>query len=101
MMYDHGLNLIGYTITQDSIGNEIRTPTTTTVLCEEMSVGRNEFYNAAQNGMKPEIILKMHAYEYSGQESVEYYGVKYKVLRTFKVGIEEIELTCERVIGNG
>lgn len=98
-MYDHELVLINQTITQDAIGNEIPTETRTTILCKLESVGRNEFYNAAQNNMKPEIVFTIHAYEYNNEQVVEFDSVKYKVIRTYKVSFEEIELTCEKVTG--
>lgn len=101
MTYDHQITLISETIIEDELGNQRPTETRKDVLCRVQSVGRNEFYNAANNGMKPELVFVIHGYEYENESSVEYEGIKYKVIRTYSTGFEELELTCEKVIGNG
>lgn len=85
MNYDYELILI------DSSSNE------TTVLCGKKSVGRNEFYNAAVSGLKPEIIFVIHDYEYSGQMQVKFEDKLYKVIKTYSLGFEEVELTCSSI----
>lgn len=114
MTYDNELKLISYTIEYDEIGQQKKIPIKTNILCAIKSVGRSEFYAAAQAGLKPEITFIIHAYEYNGEKEVEFEGEKYKVLRTYRkkysigekksnniLEAEEIELTCEKVIGNG
>ena len=100
MTYDNELTLISATITYDDIGNPIETPIETVVLCNVKSIGRTEFYNAAANGLKPNLIFLIHKYEYNGENLIEFEDIKYKVIKTYSTGIEEIELTCEKVIGN-
>jgi hypothetical protein len=99
--YDHELTLIGETIEEDEIGNQRPVETRTTILCSVKSAGRNDFYSGAAAGLRPEYVFTVHAYEYSGERIVEFEGKRYRVIRTYQTGIEEIELTCERVIGNG
>ena len=101
MTYDHELTLIGYTTDYDDIGQGIRAPIRTNILCAVKSIGRNEFYAAAQAGLKPEITFVIHGYEYNGEKEVEFEGEKYKVIRTYMKDFEEMELVCEKVIGNG
>lgn len=106
MTFDNGLTLISSTITYDDIGNPIETPTKIDILCGLKSIGRTEFYNAAANGLKPEYTFVVHAYEYSGETYVEFSEddtpkKRYKVMKTYKKDMEELELTCEKVIGNG
>lgn len=101
MTYDHELTLIGFTIEQDEIGQEIEKPTYTTVLCKLKSIGRSEFYSAAQTGLKPSMTFVIHGYEYEGQEKVKFEGKEYKVMRTYSIDFEELELTCERIGVNG
>lgn len=101
MTYDHKLTLITQAIIEDEIGNQIPVETKKAIFCGLKSISRNEFYNAAATGLKPEITFIVHAYEYSGQRKVEYEGVTYNVIRTYEPSYEEIELTCERVIGGG
>ena len=99
--YDHEITLIGSTVEKDEIGQYIEVPTYTPVLCGIKSIGRNEFYAAAQAGLRPEITFIIHAYEYNGEKEVEFEGPKYKVIRTYMKDFEEMELVCEKVIGNG
>lgn len=101
MTYDFELTLISQTFEEDGIGNQVPVETETTVLCDRKSVGRSEFYNAAAAGLRPELVLVVHAYEYQGERVIKFEGVRYNIIRTYAIGIEEIELTCKRVIGNG
>lgn len=99
--YDHELTLIGETIEEDEIGNRVPVETRTTVLCSVKSAARSDFYSGAAAGLRPEYVFTIHAYEYSGERIVEFEGKRYRVIRTYQTGTEEIELTAERVISNG
>lgn len=103
MTYDHELILITPSqIVEDDIGNQIPSdPIETTILCGLKSVGRSEFYNAAVAGLRPELVFVVHAYEYDGQRSIKFEGIEYRVIRTYSVSFEEMELTCERVAADG
>lgn len=103
MSYDHELILITpAAIEYDDIGNQIETdPIETPILCRLNSVGRSEFYNAATAGLRPELVFTIHGYEYNGQKLVKFEGVQYRVIRTYAVDFEELELTCERVAADG
>lgn len=100
-MWQHELTLIKEDHKEDEIGNQIPDEIKTTVFCSIKSVSRNEFYNAANTGLKPSLVFIVHSYEYENEEKVEFEGNKYKVIRTYLKNTDEIELTCERVIGNG
>jgi SPP1 family predicted phage head-tail adaptor len=95
-MYNHELTLISEKVTYDDYGVPRKTESRTDVLCKVKSVGRNEFYGAATSGLKPEIVFKVHGYEYNGEKKVEFEGKEYKVIRTYSTDFEEIELICER-----
>ncbi|MFN2746967.1 phage head closure protein [Bacillus sp. z60-18] len=99
--YDHEITLIQQDFDEDEIGNQIPTETRTTVLCAKKSVTRNEFYNASNSGMKPSLVFIVHGYEYRKEQKVEFEGIEYNVIRTYETDFEEVELLCERVIGNG
>ena len=109
MTYDQELTLIGeeYPLDEygnpatDENGNQIIIETETVILCGLKSVSRNEFYNAAVSGLRPEFVFVIHTFEYSGEGKVEFEGVRYKVIRAYQKSTEEMELTCERVIGDG
>jgi len=103
MSYDHELILITPgQIVEDEVGNQIETdPIETPIFCGLKSVGRSEFYNAAVTGLRPELVFPIHGYEYSGQKLVRFEGVKYRVIKTYSVNFEELELTCEKVAADG
>lgn len=110
-MYNHEVTLVSYEITKDDIGNDVKTPIKKTVLCRVDSIGQSEFYNANVSGLKPELKIITKVFEYQGEKEVIFEGVEYEVIRTYYKGEEdptrrtkqlkfdEIELTCERVIG--
>lgn len=100
-MWQDELILISETFESDDIGNQVPTEKETEVFCNVKSVSRSEFYNAANTGLKPSLVFVIHAYEYSGEEVVKFEDNRYKVIRTYRKNIEELELTCEKVIGNG
>lgn len=98
MTYDHEVALIAENWVKNGAGDWVPNETRTTVLCAEKSVTRGEFYQAAMAGLKPEVVLVLHRYEYNGERKVEYEGAVYSVVRTYAVNTEEIELMCERVL---
>lgn len=98
MTYDYELTLIGYETEYDEIGQEINVPVERKILCGVKSIIRNEFYAAAQTGLKPEITFIVHNFEYNGEKEVEFEGQKYRVIRTYLANSEEIELVCEKVL---
>lgn len=95
--FDDQVTLISVTITQDEYANEIETETEMIVFADTGSVGRNEFYNAARDGMKPTVIITVRYFEYNNEKYLKYEGKKYKVERTYSTDKEEIELTCSEV----
>jgi len=101
MTYDNELVLIAQEFVEDEIGNQMPIETRKTVLCNVKSVGRNEFYSAATSGLRPSVVFVVHRYEYSGEPEVEFEGIRYRVIRTYAVDFEEVELTCERVLAYG
>lgn len=101
MTYDDELTLLSHEIVEDELGNQRPVEIQRAVLCSVQSVGRSEFYNASVNGMKPEIVFVIHNFEYDNESVIEYKNQKYSVIRTYATGFEEVELTCQKVIGNG
>lgn len=66
----------------------------TEILCKEISVGQNEFYQAMATGFKPEVKLEIHSFEYTGEKKARYNGAIFDIIRTFtqKNG-ETLEIT--------
>lgn len=100
MTYDHELKLISFTSSKDENADPILIPHETVILCGLNSVGRGEFYAAAALQLRPELVFTIHAYEYDHQQLVEFQGTRYKVIRTYSTGFEELELTCQKEAGS-
>lgn len=70
------------------------------VYCEERSIGMQEAYQARATGLNPELkLILWHAFEYHGEKLIQYQGVRYNILRTYRDS-DSIELTIQRVDGN-
>jgi SPP1 family predicted phage head-tail adaptor len=96
--FDDQVQLIAVTITQDEYANEVETEEPTTVWADIKSVGRSEFYNALQNGLKPSVVITVKAFEYTGQKYLMFDGKRFKIERTYTLDREDIELTCTEVV---
>ena len=79
----------------DEYGNEILTYHETTVYVRTRSVYQSEFYNAAQLGIHPSIVLILaNRMDYNGEKLVEYRGGLYDVVRAdWKNGVDTLSLT--------
>lgn len=62
------------------------------VFAEIESVGSKEFYDAAQNGMKPQKKITVWREEYAGEEIAEIVKKRYAVYRTYERTDGKIEL---------
>lgn len=82
----------------DSLKQPIFKEIETFVLCNISSVSRSEFYQASKTDNRPNLVIEMHTYEYSNQPIVLVNGKRHKVLKTYSVDFETIELTLEEVL---
>ncbi|GGJ61993.1 phage head closure protein [Virgibacillus salexigens] len=101
MRKDKELILIKQEYKFDDLKNQIPDgePRRKPVLCSVNSVSRNEFYNAGNKGFKPEKVFSMYSFEYDNEALVEFEGQTYSVIRSYVTSYKDIELTCERNIG--
>jgi hypothetical protein len=88
------------TLTEDSIGNQVETPTERMIFASELSVGSSEFYNAALTGLRPSKRFEVYTREYQGEAKLKHNGITYAIIRTEGRG-EKTRLSCERVAANG
>lgn len=102
--FDYELTLINSTYTDNGIGDSIPNESKTVILCNVESVSRHEHYAAAAHELQPEIIFIVNQYDYSGEKEVEFEGVKYYVIRSYKPrqykglsDFETLELVCRGV----
>ena len=81
--------------TTDAVGNRVKTVTQITkVWVAVRSVGQSEYYQAAQVGLKPQLVFVVSSVDYSGESEVYYKGKRYSVYRSYTQG-DETELYCE------
>lgn len=87
-MIDDVCTLIGVgETTLDEYLNEIDTICERDVFCRVSSAVRNEFYQAATAGLKPEWTIRLSDFrEYQGEMKVRYNDEVYDVLRTYRDG---------------
>ena len=111
---DDVITLISKTLTTyDSYGNEVMTTTTKTVMCRVSDVSRNEFYSAAQAGLKPEFTVRLsdHA-DYNGEKSAVFHGDEFDIIRVYRgqdsfgyrsggLELNNIELILQKRAANG
>lgn len=87
--------------TTDDWGNPIPNITKWDVFAERMSVRQSEFYQAANQGLKPNIVFEIYAEEFNNAELVKYDGQEYSIIRTFQKTLDRLELICEKKVANG
>ena len=92
------IKLISKAYTLDDIGNQVANETETVVFCEVDSISQSEYYNAANTELNPEYKFTVFFGDYSGQNTVEYNGVRYGIYRTYRAG-DSLELYAERKAG--
>lgn len=65
------------------------------VYAEIKSISQSEFYQAQTSGQKPEMKFIITDYlDYQGQKYLIHEGVRYGILRTYRTGRNELEITC-------
>ena len=108
MTFDHELVLVRIEAGENDLGDPITIRTEKPILCDVSSVGRNEHYQAAAHGLKPELVFVISKWDYDGEKEVEFEGKKYNVLRTYEPkkskglgDFETMELVCEGVVNRG
>lgn len=76
----------------DENGNTVYTESERRVFAQWDGVKRSEFYQAAAVGLKPELIFRINERCYGGERYIEHNGKRYRVLRTYPLSGERIEL---------
>ena len=92
------LTLISVVNGVDEYGDPTTMETPREVFCRLASIGQKEFYQAQAVGLQPELKFVLADYlDYSGETLVEYDGQRYRVLRTYRDGLE-LELVVYREV---
>lgn len=98
MLWREVVTLISTTSATNAAGTSITTPTSRDVFANKKSIGRNEFYQAAATGLKPQLMFEIRAIDFSDEQTLGYNGKSYVIIRTYTKNDEIIELTCTGVV---
>ena len=69
-----------------------------TILCRKRSITRSEFYQANKAGLKPSLVVEIRNFEYENQEFAKFEGKQYRILKTYPIDSEILELTLSEVL---
>lgn len=94
------ITLIKETESTDSIGQIVRTESTTDVIAEVGSVTQSEYMSGRQDGLSPAYVFIVSIFAYAGQTIVTYKGERFSIYRTYEEDENTIELYCEREVGS-
>ena len=98
---DDVIKLVNISYTKDNSGNLVPSRSTRQVFCKVNSIGRSEFYQAAQVDMKPSYtFIRSHFMDYQGERELLYTdwtGVEknYVILRTYRGQNDKLEIVAE------
>lgn len=84
----------------DEWGNPVSIEKRWQVFAEQMSVGQNEFYRAANQGLKPNFVFEIYSEEFKDADLVMCDDVEYTIIRTYQRTLDKLELVCERKVAN-
>lgn len=95
------ISLIKVTQYKDEYGMTEYTDSRRDVFVNVRSVTSQEFFEANQAGMQPQLEFIMFGPDYEGERIVEYKGERYKVYRTYIRTTDMLELYVEKVASDG
>lgn len=99
-MTDWTTKLITKEYVLDNIGNQkLQEAYVEIPIIEVQDVYQSEFYNAAQQGLKPTLRLLVSDLNYNDEPELIYMGSRYSIIRVDKVSSEELALVCEKRSG--
>lgn len=91
-MIDSVITLIKKSYTRNSDGALEETESSRDVFCEVSSIGRNEFYSAAQAGLDVQLVFRTNPVNYEEEDTLEYDGQRYSITRTYKASLDTLEI---------
>ena len=95
------LYLVSTSYNMDSIGQEIEVTTTKEIpIIKIEDIYSTEFYEANNQGYKPELRIRISALNYNNEQELIYGNITYNVIRTQTPNIDEVVLICERKLKN-
>ena len=99
-MKDLTTKLITKQFAIDEVGNQVLQENYTLIpIIDVEDVYQSEFYNAAQQGLKPTLRLRISDLNYNNEPELEYMNYRYSIIRVDMINNEEIALVCEKRSG--
>ena len=89
------VTLIGEKLIRNEHSEQVAVQTETSVIGTLSGVTASEFYQAANTGFRPEIVVTIYEQEYAQQQRLRIGDALYTVIRTYLSG-DFIELHCRR-----
>ena len=86
------IKLISKTYAISAIGISVAVESKVSTFAIKHSVSQTEFYNAGQQGFKPEARFDIYQTEYSGEDELEANGERLTIYRTFEREDGRVEL---------
>lgn len=101
MEYSEIIYLLGDTIGEDNIGNQISSLTSSNkCYAKVQSVRTNEFYSAVEVGLTPSVEFVIKKLNYNGEQLIEWNNETYQVIRIVEPKNKfDIVLVCSKKIG--
>lgn len=94
-------DLVTETLSKDTTGQTTKKKTYQPAIGKQYSVYQKEFYQASQNGLRPEGTIEMSVFDYGGQKAVRIDNCEFAIYRTYAKGTDRIELFYGERVGNG
>ena len=94
------IKLISNAYTCDDIGQFVPTESEKSVFALVRSVSQSEFFNAGENGFKPDKVFDVLVTEYDGQVRVKCDDDIYSIYRSYINDNGRIELYAEKRVGD-
>ena len=89
------VTLIGEKLIRNEHSEQVAVQTETSAIGTLSGVTASEFYQAANTGFRPEIVVTLYEQEYAQQQRLRIGDTLYTVIRTYLSG-DFIELHCQR-----
>lgn len=100
-MINPQITLLSKTYSIDSVGNQKDTEVRIEVpILRIETIYANEFYNASQNNMKPELKVVISSLNYNNENELLFNNERYSIIRTEYANQDEIKIIAERKIPN-
>lgn len=100
-MIESVISLISKTTTQNADKAIVETETKRDIFVKVESIGRSDFFAAAQTGLSLSYVFKTDPSNYQGENEIEYEGQRYGVTRTYRASNDELEIYAGTVVGYG